>query len=394
MTVGTGVGDSEAKVNSLSHGLLQSIKHHRPEKIVFFGSTLSQRTLESMEAQSIEILGEEMPEYEFVLISNVDEFNECFTPLKEKIKEYDNYEVLIDYTSGTKTMTMSAAICSVLYHKELVMVAGSRGPNGLVKSLTEIPKPQNLYQAYDEILFNDFKVYFNSMRFESAGDTLDKIVDLENKEGYLNLTRGYQAWDLFDHKKARELLTSKEVQELGLGSLLKDNLSILGMLGDPHQKDKSDLMVADLLNNARRRGDENKFDDAVARLYRCVELIAQCTLEEKGILTSNVDESKLSPLTLSNMVLKKGRDGKIKLGLHESYTLLRYEGHDLGIYFENSKKLKNLLKKRNDSILAHGLVPIKKEDYESLLEKTISLGEKAYPRLAGIMEKAEFPQLR
>ena len=40
-------------------------------------------------------------------------------------------------------------------------------------------------------------------------------------------------------------------------------------------------MLAFILNNARRREDENKFDDAVARLYRSLELFAQIRLSKE-----------------------------------------------------------------------------------------------------------------
>jgi len=51
-----------------------------------------------------------------------------------------------------------------------------------------------------------------------------------------------------------------------------------------------DLLIADILNNARRRMKEGKYDDAMARLYRTVELIAQYRLKMKyEIDTSDVD---------------------------------------------------------------------------------------------------------
>ncbi len=395
MTVGTGVGDSEERIHSLAHGLLQSIKQHRPDKIVFFGSELSKKTLQSMEKQSEQVLGRDLPSHEFILIHHVDEFNDCFIPIKDKIKEYSDYEVLIDYTSGTKTMTMSAAISSVLYHKDLVMVSGSRNPSGVVNPHTEIPKPQNIYKVYDEILFNEFKLYFNTLRFQSAIETLDKIVELDNKEGYHNLTLAYHAWDLFDHPRCKELLTSPSVRNVDqLKTFIPGNLSILGVLGNPQQKNKSAQMVADLLKNAQRRGIEEKYDDAVARLYRTAELIAQCTLQDDfGIDTSDVDTSKLSDLTIRQMKLEPLKDGTIKLGMHKAYALLRYEGSKVGIKFDYDKQIKDLLKKRNHSILAHGISPIKKEDYEKLLEKTVELASNVYPDLDSLMKKAEFPRL-
>lgn len=46
MTVGTGVGDSEERVRSLAHGLLSSIHHNRPDRVIFFGSDKSRKTVD------------------------------------------------------------------------------------------------------------------------------------------------------------------------------------------------------------------------------------------------------------------------------------------------------------------------------------------------------------
>lgn len=395
MTVGTGVGDSEDKIHSLAHGLMKSINHSRPDEIVFFGSELSKKTVNSIEEQYQKDIRGDLPQNKFVLINDVDEFKECFGRIKEKVLEYDNCEIIIDYTSGTKTMTTSAAICSLLYHKDLTVVYGDREQNGMVSKGTEQVKTQNLYLAYDELLFDEFKKFFNHWRFHAAAETMQKIVAMKDKEAYLKLTHAYRAWDLFNHPKAKEILTSREVSQLkGIKDTISKNMAVLGPLTNPNQRNKSPQLIADLLNNAKRRGAEQKYDDAVARLYRTVELIAQCVLKEKfDIDTSDVDLDKLSILTRSQMKLDENNGSKINVGLHKSYNILKYEGEELGKKFDNNKKLKDLLKRRNESILAHGLKNITREEYEELMEKTTELALEVYPDVEFLMEKAQFPQL-
>ena len=46
--------------------------------------------------------------------------------------------------------------------------------------------------------------------------------------------------------------------------------------------------LPDLLNNAYRRIEEGKYDDAVARLYRSIELTAQLGLVNEGVVDVNV----------------------------------------------------------------------------------------------------------
>jgi len=393
MTVGTGIGGTEEGIHSLAHGLKESIKHTKPDEIVFFGSNLSKKTVESIKNQYIEEGHDKFLKNKFILIENVDSFDDCFSTIKNSLETYKNEEVIIDYTSGTKTMTMTAAVCSVLYHKDLILVTGSRGKNALVTSKTENIITQNLYKVYDDMLFDEFKKYFNEFRFTAAIKTMDKIVARKDKEAYLKLTQAYRAWDLFNHAECKELLTSlRQLKELK--NAISQNIAVLGPLTSPNQRNNSSQLIADLLNNAKRRGVEQKYDDAVARLYRTVELIAQCILKEKhGIDTSNVEIDKLNILAKTQMRFKESGGGKITCGLQQSYQLLSYCDEEIGKKFRDDNKLKDLLKRRNYSILAHGLESIKKEEYEELLKKTIEFALEAYPEVDSLMVKAEFLQL-
>lgn len=204
MTVGTGKRD-ERSITSLAHGLLVSITHYNPDMIIFFGSEESKETVESVKRQYYENRGEEL-NHEFVTIAKIDEFDECFERFKDEIGKKDDYEIVIDYTSGTKTMTMSAAICSMLYHKRLSLISGKRGDDGLVIRRTEKIIEQSLYSAYDKILLDRVKYMFNLYRFAEAKDALGQIIVLEKeqKANYERLIEGYDLWDRFKHCEAQK----------------------------------------------------------------------------------------------------------------------------------------------------------------------------------------------
>ena len=165
MTVGTGRGTEES-IKSLVHGVLSAIIHYNPKTTIFFGSDESNVTIDSLKEQYREEKKKELIDYEFITINDVDDFDECFSRIRKKIGEYEGYEITIDYTSGTKTMTMSAAICSMLYHERLNLISGKRGRDGIVIPGTESQREQNLYPAYDKLLFDRVKDMFNSYRFE------------------------------------------------------------------------------------------------------------------------------------------------------------------------------------------------------------------------------------
>ena len=91
--------------------------------------------------------------------------------------------------------------------------------------------------------------------------------------------------------------------------------------------------------------------DAVARLYRTVELIGQYRLRVKfGIDSSNVDVDKLDSRLKEKYGKIEGKNGKIKLGLAKDYELLADMGDDSGKKFAENNRLMDLLTNRNESI--------------------------------------------
>ena len=399
MTVGTGVGDNEEQIHSLAHGLLKSITHFRPDKILFFGSNLSMKTVESLKNQYKDQNNEELENYEFIEFKDVDNFDSCFRIIKEKIEENQGHEIIIDYTSGTKTMTTSAAICSVLYRKDLTLVSG-RGQNGLVMSQTENIKTQSLYSVYDEMNMEKVKESFNGYRFETAHEILDEIISLEDKEVYQSLIMAYSLWDKFNHKEASDILSKLELDFEGDGSFKLNKKFIGTLVKTPNMRDKhliGPYLVADLIKNAERRLEEGKYDDAVARLYRAVELIVQCKLKfQYGVETSDLDVEKLPEEIRYKYENKRGRNGKIMIGMRQSYKLIRDLNDDLGDKFHNDSRLKDLLQQRNNSILAHGLQPITKgkaSEVVELKDKTVELAKSLYQNIEKLMKEAEFARL-
>lgn len=373
MTVGTG-GGTEESTRSLAHGILSAIIHYNPDQIVFFGSDDSKETVSSLKEQYREEKKKELADHEFIGITGVDDFNECFGKMQRKIEEYEYHEIIIDYTSGTKTMTMSAAICSMLYHKKLNLISGKRGENGAVIPGTENQREQNLYSIYDKLQFDKVKDLFNSYRFEDARSTLNEIVILEDRETYRKMIEAYDQWDRFNHNATFKTL--EDVKD----DRVSQNKAFLGKL--VHNKDLK-FFIVDLINNAARRIEEGKYDDAVARLYRTIELIAQTRLmnmklvEEGRFKDYMVFAIRLDMLKekLGDEAVNKYRDGQeendiekgvIKVGLSGSYALLYDLNDELGLKFNGDRRLQNLLQSRNRSILAHGLAPVEKNAAEEL----------------------------
>lgn len=171
-------------------------------------------------------------------------------------------------------------------------------------------------------------------------------------------------------------------------------VQLLGSLGT---NEATEELVHDLMANARRRGREGRYGDAVARLYRAIEAMAQHRLDsEYGIKTSGVPYDQVPEELARRWWDGAGNGGGSvgdevleprKIGLREAYTLLEHFGDDLALRFRESvvetPKNEGALTARNMSILAHGFQPVGEKVYERLWSATLHLAdvsEQSLPR--------------
>lgn len=129
-------------------------------------------------------------------------------------------------------------------------------------------------------------------------------------------------------------------------------------------------LVGDLINNAERHAHRGYFDDAVGRLYRATEMFAQTRLK----ITHNLDSGEMTPGNLPAEIRPKYQtrvreNNRLLLGLRDDYALLADLNDPMGVLFESrSRKITDILKKRNDSIFAHGVRPLSDSDYRKVKE--------------------------
>jgi len=135
-------------------------------------------------------------------------------------------------------------------------------------------------------------------------------------------------------------------------------------------------LVQDLLLNAERRGRRGWYDDAVARLYRTSELLAQTYIRVELHLEEPPDWIE------RDLQLACGERFP-NTGVSTLYRWLEgYEKHrgqgkgDRGlgsIYARQQRELRQLFDSRNRSLLGHGLRPIDQATWQSLQNRVSNL---------------------
>ena len=182
--------------------------------------------------------------------------------------------------------------------------------------------------------------------------------------------------------------------------------------------DKISYYLPDLLNNAQRRIDEGKYDDAVARLYRAMELISQIRLNQYNFMdktllnadkTFQIDKNKLKK-KLSKSSLAEIDNWNPTGWKYDNVTLLDFDSGNnyklLNIVSNESKydlspstkklvsnyyKINSKVQLRNKSVLAHGLRPLKKNEADNLFKLVLNHSKKLCEDIEKEMEKAKFP---
>ncbi len=367
-TVGTGSGVEEA--------IAFSIHEANPELVVFLTTPQSSTTVE----KAVHILGESPPPQQMVLVGDAENVEICYQAAVGVMRTlrgqgYSPTTITCDFTSGTKAMTAGLVLaslaegCSVLSY-----VGGGRGADGRVIKGCEMLLRLRPVQIWLDRHRQQVVAFFNRHQFGAALGILEEMQALTGDSEVLDeieqlrlLTLGYDAWDTFDHRRAQEQFESVHVRLLTRWRFAweGDRRFLAGLLFAKNRY--SDGMLCDLFLNATRRIEEGKLDDAVARLYRLCEMIAQAALARHGIDTADVDLSRVPDGVRPHYEERRNPKSKrIEIGLQEDYCLLEALGDPLGRGFLGNNAVRDALFARNDSILAHGTTPIGKEVCERL----------------------------
>lgn len=417
ITVGIGRG--------VEHAIVLSIRNNNPNYVVFLVTNESKETLKRVEDMARK-LGFQLPTYCHELISNEYDVEEAYNAtiraihkLRERGVALGN--ITIDYTSGSKPMSagaLYAAIAAVFEVSEgcasIVYVTGRRDEDGRVISGTEklITQPNQPNRLLADRYLTEAVRLFNSWQFAAAKQLIDNFLnlfpssalkDFSKLDGLRKLCEAYQEWDAFNHInacKAFKAIDKTVMQQWkSAGERIAGNKGWVNMLASKLQsQDLSEKLCEELLidlwANALRRYEENRFVDAVARLYRLCELIAQFRLwHQYKINTSSVDVEEIDEDMRKKLERYRDEKGIVKLPLQASYELLAYLGDEIGNAW-NKPKLREVLNARNNSIAAHGLKPVNKEVVEKLKEEVELLLRKVIHDLDQKIDNTEFPSLQ
>lgn len=377
--------------------IIKSITEYRPEFVSFF---VSQDTYDYVQEIKKGIREAKVSiKNEITLADDVNDLYHCFGKAEEAVKRvlskgHRSDEVVVDYTGGTKNMSVALVLSAVTHGFSFSYVGGTeRTKNGVGIVIDGKEKVCKSVNPWDFLAVDERKkisFLFNTYQFKAAYALVEDILGKNTKHKSIFkklgfLIDGYYSWDIFKHGEAAGKFERARMEELleaedeRIRSFAKATIQIKPQLEllSQQQRQPDRLFILDIFSNAERRFEEGKIDDAVVRLYRIVEMLAQERLLNKhGIDTGNVSEEEIPQQVRDEFIskYKDKKDGKIKTPQNAAFVLLEALGDDLGKEFNKRlSQFRQIQSQRNNSYLVHGFICARENTYSKFKEFILDL---------------------
>ncbi|RSD33281.1 TIGR02710 family CRISPR-associated CARF protein [Methanohalophilus sp. WG1-DM] len=377
-------------------------------------------------------------EFKKIEIDDLDAAHNYNVLKNEVLPQIGNRQnVRIDPTAGRKIMGTAVGSFAFFYRIPMIYLHAEEKMGISVPFTGKICDIENPYDYYGDVDMQILKANFDNGYFDAAAEVCEqlrgKVRDLalgKKLDLLQDFIQVYCDWDRFLHssfassakeRKDESYLSDRlksicaDCKRYGIRLVreddLRQNIEFLEEI-ENHWKPGTNIVdkfrIVDIFKNAQRRAIQGKYDDATARLYRCLEMCAALLMEKEGVCDINkIDYEKFAAdhgMTKEDLFarfkeISNFDSPRSPPGLNDIMTILQVinvpSAHMYGRMNSSDENGENLRDKRNRSLLAHGTNPITREDYNVLFngtEKIIAstLGKKQFKQLA---RRSDIPKL-
>jgi len=397
--------------------LVLNISLLKPERIHFLYTEQSENILDKV----AEICKLKMSQIEKSKV-NETEPTDIYREIKKCYLEWGRPERLyIDFTGGTKAMSTAAAMASAVVDVQMIYV----GTNKYMQDFRKpFPGSERLFYISNPMdVFGDLEIekaytLFGGFNYSGVCEKLsvlkeevpDPVVRQELNFVYL-LAQTYENWDALEFQDAyqtimrlnREITRDKKNNRQFVLADFADKLAgqerTLEALNDVYTlaREKKNMeilkeiryclpLMFTMYQNADVREEQEKYDMATLLLYRLLEMIEQRRLATYNLFVSRMDyrairnvgnddiETTLTALKNRVCALKEQVFGRCsstylpdQVSLLDGFILLAALGDDIMLGGQDPvkklKRIRAMVSLRNNSIFAHGLAPVSKDDF-------------------------------
>lgn len=374
--------------------IIEALKRNPVECALF---VVSEKSEKQVSESILPAIGYSL-QWECVRLKDADDLNTCYQQIRSALRDWierrglRNDDIYFDLTGGTKPMSAALTLAAVERIPRYHYVSGDREKDGLGTVISGTEKAVTGLNPWTQVAIRQRELatrLYEQGHVEAAAALLDQAAQIasdksETLKAFAGLCRVLAKLDLFEFKGLSNELSRVQPRlevtfEHGNGHRLIAWLR--GLRGhlqalDSERGGQQDHPVSllELLANARRRRGQARHDDAVARLYRAVELFAQNRLHAAfGARTGRISLDSLDENLAAELRAAFPDDlvegNRLILACAKAFAALKYspleDDHRLPEVYE---KLKPALEKRNQSWLAHGTRPADSTDFDQMWE--------------------------
>lgn len=372
--------------------LIQALTRRPVESALFI---VSERSESQVAAEVLPKLGYAL-QWECLLLNEPDDLNSCYRQIRAEVPAWLSRrrlaaeETYFDLTGGTKPMSAALTLAAVEWIPHYHYVSGEREKGGLGNVISgtersaEGPNPwlcTGLRQREAATqLYAEGHVEAAAALLEKAASTAAE--QTETLKAFARFCHLLAKVDLFLFRGAANELGQccrmlevalelrGEAEALTRLKRLREHWTALETeyrTGKFHPR-----CLLELLANAQRRRRQGRFDDAVARLYRAVELFAQNRLHEafgaeSGRIALDRMDAGLAATLRAEFPDSVIEGNRLQLSCAKGFQALAHspQVEDRRLT-ESYQRLKPALEKRNQSWLAHGTRPAEPADFDQM----------------------------
>ena len=336
-----------ASVGGSPEPVRNALDNIRPSLALFVVSEASRIEVEDKVLRGMD----DVPQYRYLEISDHEDIGTCYQEIRKGIRSWisdtklDPEEIYVDITGGTKVMSAVLLLAAVEQFKNFTYIGGSnRDSNNLGAVVTgseRVCRYQNPWTKYAvrELerangLLEGFYADSATAILEDAAQKCDETIRTRLK-AFAGLVKALGMADRFEFKEACNEFSRWRVHlELLLDYPIYKEFLIL----HKHWKDVRDQVkrsdqtaglqtFLELIANADRRAKQERYDDAVGRLYRAIELRGQQLVKQS--FGAELGKVPIECLPTDNWEdvfgnCKPPDNGFYKLGVRDLFQILKF----------------------------------------------------------------------
>lgn len=325
---------------------------------------------------------------QLIELPDPDDLHDCLSRLRTFLQtlptRFSQLELYGDFTGGTKSMSTALAFALLEQSAMLSVVSGPRenlirinrseGLNAVspIPFLAHRLLKERLPPLLDSYLYDRARSLLIDFRHDQAHQL--SVAQVQCLNMLITQLQVLDLWDRFRWREALDLAEQIQFHDTWpdlWGWWLRVESSL-----EWNPQDSTAVaitgyeLVQDLLLNAERRGRRGWYDDAVARLYRATELLAQTYIRlELGLADSDPDWSQRELMLGTGEVVPNTGISSLFRWLQNHEDARRQGNAEQGLgslYASHWRELRHLFKARNHSLLGHGLRPIHQSEWQTL----------------------------